>query len=475
MLFNSFNFWLIFPSIFVIYWAVPSKYYVIKKWVLLLVSYLLYMNWKPFFAGVLLFVSVLTFVGSKQIVGCKQEKKKLLLSVFLILSLLPLVLFKYYDFVNESGILLLELCGFHFSLPGLNWAVPVGISFYTFQAVGYMLDVYYGKISPEKNFTDYLLFCSFFPQTASGPISRYSELMPQIKSPKPFSYEQAREGLQILLWGMFLKVVVADRLGIYVDTVYEHYEHYSGITCFVASIFYTFQIYGDFAGYSLMAVGIAKTLGFDLVNNFERPYLATSITNFWRRWHISLTRWLTSYVYIPLGGSRCSTVRQYMNIMVTFLVSGLWHGANWTFVVWGALHGVFQIAEKALGLDPKGRYAESMLLNRLKPLRILVTFLLVNLAWIFFRMPTIGDAVGVIERICLDRSLDFFYDTKTMITTNVSVLIVVIGKDMLSEYSQVTMMNNHYRYVRWFTYLLLFFSLLLFGVLDSGQFIYVSF
>jgi D-alanyl-lipoteichoic acid acyltransferase DltB (MBOAT superfamily) len=351
-------------------------------------------------------------------------------------------LFKYYNFINSACRDFLENCGIYFSLPGLNWAVPVGISFYTFQAIGYMIDVYYRKSQAEKNLVDYMLFCSFFPQTSSGPISRYSDLMPQLKFPKPFNYVQAREGLQILLWGMFLKVVFADRLGIYVDTVYSHYEHYSGLTCFVASIFYTFQIYGDFAGYSLMAVGIAKVIGIDLVNNFERPYLATSITNFWRRWHISLTRWLTSYIYIPLGGSRCNVMRQYSNIMITFLVSGLWHGANWTFVVWGALHGVFQVLEKTLGLDPKGRYADSIFLKRLKPIRILVTFLIVNFAWIFFRMPTLESAIDVIYKIFTERDISFFYDTKTTIVTILSMLSIVVFWDLLEEYTELSIISR---------------------------------
>lgn len=217
------------------------------------------------------------------------KRKKTLCWCFAALGLLPLLVFKYYNFLNDSLTGVLEAAGLHFALHGLNWAIPVGISFFTFQAVGYLLDVYHKRISAEKDFLDFALFVGFFPQVASGPISKASELLPQIKSTHTFRYEQCRDGLKLLLWGMFLKVVVADRLGIYVDTVYENYEHFSGMNCFIASVFYTIQIYGDFAGYSLMAVGIAKTMGFDLVNNFNRPYFATSITEFWKRWHISLT------------------------------------------------------------------------------------------------------------------------------------------------------------------------------------------
>ncbi|MCQ2258702.1 MAG: MBOAT family protein [Bacteroidaceae bacterium] len=369
------------------------------------------------------------------------------------------------------------MAGIHFALPGLNWAIPVGISFFTFQAVGYLLDVYHDKITAEKNFFDYALFVSFFPQITSGPISTAKHLMTQIKTTHGFKYEQAREGLQILLWGMFLKVVLADRLGIYVDTVYEHYEHYNGVTCFVASIFYTLQIYGDFAGYSLMAIGVAKTIGFDLINNFNRPYFATSITEFWKRWHISLTRWLTTHVYINLGGNRCSTIRQYMNIMITFLVSGLWHGANWTFVFWGALHGMLQILEKMIGVDPKGKhYAFIVSTKWLKPVRIMLTFLLVNLAWIFFRMPTIHDAFGVVRKIILNspgrsQSIEF-------ILVIIFILTLWIGREIIEEYfpnKGISLFNNKYAIFRWLSYLLIIALILLYGVLDSTQFIYVNF
>lgn len=483
MVFNSFNFWLIFPFIFVMYWAIPTKYNRVRNGFLLLVSYLLYMNWKPAFALVLLGVTAITYLGGVSTCNSghsqnnSNSKQRILCWCFALLGLLPLLVYKYYNFLNDSATALLETAGIHFALPGLNWAIPVGISFFTFQAIGYLLDVYHDKITAERNFFDYALFVSFFPQVTSGPISTAKDLMPQIKAPHEFKYEQAREGLQILLWGMFLKVVLADRLGIYVDTVYEHYEHYSGITCFVASIFYTIQIYGDFAGYSLMAIGIAKTIGFDLINNFNRPYFATSITEFWKRWHISLTRWLTTHIYINLGGNRCSTFRQYINIMITFLVSGLWHGANWTFVVWGALHGIFQIFEKMIGIDPKGKHYASIDSTKwLKPIRIIITFLLVNLAWIFFRMPTINDAFGVIERgILLSAGIFQPIENTTIITI---IFVLWLGREIIEEFFSnkgFTLLNNKYAVIRWVCYLFLIVLIILYGVLDSTQFIYVSF
>ena len=285
MPFNSFNFWLIFPLIFGVYWLIPANWNQWRKGFLVLASYLLYMNWKPGFAIILFGVTLITFWGGK-VLGYIDEsekktiKKKRLVWLFALLGLLPLLVFKYYNFLNYSLSKGLTAIGLKFDLPGLNWAVPVGISFFTFQAVGYMLDVYHGRVKSEENLLDYLLFVSFFPQVTSGPISTAEELMPQIKAAHRFDYEQGKQGLKYLLWGMFIKLVIADRLGLFVDTVYANYIYYNGATCFVASIFYTLQIYCDFEGYSLMAIGIARTLGFNLIDNFRRPYLAVSITDF---------------------------------------------------------------------------------------------------------------------------------------------------------------------------------------------------
>ena len=234
-----------------------------------------------------------------------------------VIVLLPLLLFKYYNFINDSIFSLLSLVHLRFRLPGLNWAIPVGISFFTFQALGYYLDVYHKRIPAEKSLVDYLLFVSFFPQIASGPISKASELLPQIKALEPFSYAKASRGCRYFLWGLFLKIAVADRAGLYVALVLDHYGSFSGLNCLLAAFMYSIQIYADFAGYSFMAIGVAKLLGFDLINNFNHPYFSMSVTDFWRRWHISLSRWLKDYVYIPLGGNRCSKIRNYLNIMLT--------------------------------------------------------------------------------------------------------------------------------------------------------------
>lgn len=422
------------------------------------------MNWKPAFAIVLFYVTCITFLGGWLFE--KYNKRILLVWVLGIMSLLPLLIFKYYNFINDNVIAGLERVGLHFAMPGLNWAVPIGISFFTFQAVGYFFDVYYKRIGAEKSFTDYVLFVSFFPQVASGPISKASELLPQIKNPKPFNYKQGVTGLKLLLWGMFLKVVIADRMGMYVDSIYPNYIHYSGKICLLGSFFYTMQIYADFAGYSFMAMGIAKTLGYDLINNFRRPYFSVSVTDFWRRWHISLSRWLKDYVYIPMGGSRCSKLRNYWNIFVTFLVSGIWHGANWTFIVWGIMHGLAQIIEKALQWQ---RYDGHSII--VKTIKILFTFLIVNFAWIFFRMPTLQDACGLIGRIFTN-----FTDSYSLEDYKLSVLLLVpLFKDVYDEWFVGKLGKLNCSVVRMSVYVFLFIIILLLGILSSDQFIYVNF
>ena len=469
MVFNSFSFWLIFPLIFGIYWLIPSKQKELKKWFLIVVSYLLYMNWNPAFALALMFVTGVTYYGSHFISDANDQKKnKHICMLTVVLGVSLLVIFKYYNFINDNINALLSWLHLQVELPGLNYAIPVGISFFTFQAIGYFLDVYLKKIEAEKSLSDYVLFVSFFPQVSSGPISKASELLPQIQNPKPFNEIQAKDGLRYLLWGMFMKVAVADRLGIYVDTIYGEYINYSGFNSFVSMLYYSFQIYADFAGYSLMALGIAKLLGYDIVNNFQQPYFAFSITNFWRRWHISLSRWLKDYIYIPLGGSRCSSTRNYFNIFITFLVSGIWHGASWNFIIWGALHGIFQIIEKALHLQKEPAKG-----GIIKAVRIVITFFLVSFAWIFFRMPTLNDAIGLIVHTVKDfTSFDILQNQRIFI---LFTLPIVIMHDIYLEYFSHKQYWWNNTITRWMLYVTLFILILIVGVLDSGQFIYVSF
>ena len=473
MAFNSLYFWFFFSGVFIVYWLIPARMNMFRKVFLILVSYLLYMLWKPVFALVLLGITLTTFWGAYFVDKLEGKKRKMIFVLSLVISLLPLLFFKYYNFINESVTTLLSSCGLRLTLPGLNWAIPMGISFYSFQAVGYLFDVFYMRTNREHSIIDYILFVSFFPQVTSGPISKADELLPQIKEPHMFNFSQAKQGLKYLLWGAFVKFVIADRLGMFVDAVFANYQHFNGSTCLLACIFYSFQIYCDFMGYSLIAIGVARNLGFDLINNFRRPYLAISITDFWKRWHISLTRWLTQNVYIPLGGNRCSKARCYFNIIITFIISGIWHGANWTFIFWGMIHGLFQVIEKMFGWQ---KYEGKSCIVRFS--RIVLTFALVSLAWVFFRMPTVSGAIGLITRVFTDigvPSLVTIFDGFAPIMILAVGVTILIYKELSEEYGYRFPAIHRAVVVRWIEYVALLAMILSLGVLDGGSFIYVNF
>ncbi|MBR4327796.1 MAG: MBOAT family protein [Bacteroidales bacterium] len=471
MIFNSFNFIVLFPIIFLLYYLIPAKYNKVRNLYLLLLSYLLYLQWKPIHVLILLGVTSITYFAARAVE--KSDNPKRVLTVGILFSLLPLAFFKYYDFVNESISSALSAVGLDFQLSGLNWAIPIGISFFTFQAAGYLWDVYYKREKAEQDFLTYALFVSFFPSILSGPINKASLVIPQLKNLRPyFHYDKAVKGLKFLLWGMFMKVVVADRVALYVDKVLPDYIHYTGMSCLLASLLYSIQIYADFAGYSLMAIGVGKVLGFELTENFRRPYFAVSVTDFWHRWHISLSTWLKDYVYIPLGGSRCSKVRNYWNIFVTFLVSGIWHGANWTFIVWGCIHGALQIVEKMLGQQKCSYGAVG------KAAKICSTFVLVNFAWIFFRMPTLGEACGVVARIFnFSLPMSIWMPEKTNIVLMIMGVIMLFVKDFFDEYKpgKLVIFDNPHRIVRWGAYVIIFVMIMLTGVFGADQFIYANF
>ncbi len=470
MIFNSFNFIVLFPLLFLLYYAIPMRYCMMRNLYLLIVSYLLYMQWKPVYALILLGVTFVTYLAAICLEKTRHPKRILTLGVLLALS--PLLFFKYYNFINDSVGEALSAMGLNFHLRGINLAIPLGISFFTFQSLGYLWDVYYQRQKAERDFLVYMLFLSFFPSIVSGPINRASLVIPQLRKLRPqFDYDKVAEGVRLLVWGMFMKVVVADRMGLYVDVVLPDYENNTGVTCLMASVLYSIQIYADFGGYSLMAIGVGKMLGFELTENFRRPYFAVSVTDFWHRWHISLSTWLRDYVYIPLGGSRCSRLRNYWNILVTFLVSGIWHGANWTFIVWGGIHGVCQIIEKMLG-QQKCNYGW---LGR--SVKIFITFIIINFAWIVFRMPTLADAWGVIARIFdFTLSKKLFVDYYAFIYGGVA-LALLISKDSIDEFcpDRFSLLNNRRGWVRMVSVFVLLLLIMAIGVLGADQFIYASF
>lgn len=474
MLFNSFQFLWLFPIIFLIYYLVDwvirvffdsKKSSKIGNFLLIIISYALYLQWNAKYVFILLGITTITYFGAI-IIEKNENKKKFLVVILSSLALLPLIIFKYTNFICEN----IEYIVGGGNLIEKKLIAPIGISFYTFQALGYLLDVYNERIKSEKNWWNYTLFVCFFPQILSGPISKAGDLLPQIKADRNFNYEFAVRGLRWLLWGMFLKVVVADRLSMYVDTVLNDYNDYSGTSILVASIFYSLQIYGDFAGYSLMAIGVAKLMGFSLVNNFNRPYFATSITDFWKRWHISLTKWLTTHVYIALGGNRCSKPKQYSNILITFIVSGIWHGANWTFILWGLVHGIIQVIEKAVGFQ---KFSSGSRIK--KSIRIAITFSIVNFAWLIFRMPTIIDALNCVLSIFTNPG-ELYLPEIDILAFLIIALLILFLKDFLSEFypSFIEKIMN-FKTIRWSLYFFITLLVTILGVFNSESFIYLQF
>ncbi|WP_282117768.1 MBOAT family O-acyltransferase [Maribacter aquivivus] len=434
------------------------------------------MNWQPIYAILIFTSTLITYVCALKIDATTvQNKKKAYLKVSLIINLGILFLFKYYDFFNDSIFEFLESWGLRMKLPNFDLLLPVGISFYTFQAIGYTIDVYRGDIKSEKHFGIYALFVAFFPQLVAGPIERAVNLLPQFKETKVLNYNQAVEGVRLIIWGYFMKIVVADRLAIYVNSVYGIPEYHSSITLLIATIFFAFQIYCDFAGYSNIAIGCAKIMGFDLMTNFKRPYFAQSCAEFWSRWHISLSTWFKDYVYIPLGGNREGTVKNYRNLLVTFLISGLWHGANWTFVIWGGLNGVYQVLFKILGISPNKKSAETNI-GIVYFGNIMLTFILISFTWIFFRANNFIDAITVIKRIAVATG-DLFIGDKSSFVYSIFAIFVLVLKDGYDEFFPNGNMffTSKFRVVRFISYSFVIVLILLLGVFDGGQFIYFQF
>lgn len=470
MLFNSFAFLIFFPSVVLLYFLLPHRF----RWLFLLVaSYYFYMNWKPVYA-ILIFGSTLVtwLCGLLLEKADSKRKKRFYLITSLIINFGILFTFKYFNFLNESVFAVMDMMNIRWAVPNLDLLLPVGISFYTFQAVGYTIDVYRGDLKAEKNLGIYALFVSFFPQLVAGPIERATNLLPQFHRKHQFDWERLASGLKIMIWGYFMKLVVADRLSMYVDATYNNIEMHNGTTLLISTIFFAFQIYCDFAGYSNIAIGAARIMGFDLMTNFRRPYFSTNIGEFWHRWHISLSTWFRDYVYIPLGGNRVGVARNYFNIFITFVVSGIWHGANWTFVIWGGLHGLYNTSQKFLGID-KIRFKK---FTALKATLILVNFILVLLAWVFFRANTTADAFAILVKIFTNPGIPFKESVTTYIY-GLFALVILMIKEISEEYFPESNLffESKKPLVAAFASSLVIVIILSIGVFDGGQFIYFQF
>lgn len=390
MLFNSFSFAVFLPIVFILYWSIPHR----LRWLLLLISsYYFYMSWNPKYVVLILGTTIISYFAAILIEkSSSKRKKKLVMAGAVIICLGVLFVFKYLEFVLDSIASAAGLFAIRLHPMTVKLMLPVGISFYTFQTMSYVIDVYMGKTGAEHHFGYYAAFVSFFPQLVAGPIERSCNLLPQISSKKIFNYDEASDGLKLMLWGFFKKLVVADTLAVYVDKVYENITGYHGFAFVIVMLFFTIQIYCDFSGYSNIAIGCARLFGINLMKNFASPYFSKSIKEFWSRWHISLSTWFKDYVYIPLGGNRCGRIRNSLNLIITFLVSGIWHGANWTYIAWGGIHGAAQVVEKAVAKP----------VNKLKSkkagvfLSWLFVFAFCNLTWVFFRAESISDALYII-------------------------------------------------------------------------------
>lgn len=493
MIFNSVHFLIFFPIVVCLYFVIPQK---VRYIWLLVCSYYFYMSWNVKYVILIAASTLITWAGGLLIERAAQQKvRKLCLAAVLASNLGILFFFKYFDFFLENVNRVLVRLNMQALETPFDVLLPVGISFYTFQALGYTIDVYRKDIKPEKNLLRYALFVSFFPQLVAGPIERSKNLLGQMHEVHFFDGERVKNGVLLMLWGFFQKVVIADRIALCVTNVYDNYTDYTGLQIAMATALFAVQIYCDFAGYSDIAVGAAQVMGFRLMQNFRAPYFSESVAEFWRRWHISLSSWLRDYIYIPLGGSRCGQLRKYVNVMVTFLVSGLWHGASWNYVVWGGLNGFYQVigdktASIRRSIQKKCKVNTECLSYRL--FRMLVTFLLVDFAWLFFRAESMKTALRMIwhgihtigpfswiDINCVLGITTLGMDEKDFYVMLIAILILLIADVIRIRYSVRNELAKQNVIFRWAVYYAALFTILIFGIygaeFDASSFIYFQF
>lgn len=491
MEFNSADFLIFFPIISLLYFMIPKK---LKSLWLLGCSYYFYMCWNPVYIFLLFATTLMTYFSGLGIAHFQGRRKKLILIITIILNVLMLGYYKYLSFLTDALLTLINPI-FHTSFENhLSILLPVGISFFIFQSIGYTVDVYRGKLVAEKNFIKYALFVSFFPQLVAGPIERATNLLPQIHRmdrERLWSLDGIIRGFILMIWGLFLKVYLADHLAIIVDNAFTNYQNFGTLGLFTGAAAFSLQIYCDFAGYSTIAMGAAKVLGIRLMENFNTPYFSRSMKEFWNRWHISLSNWLKDYVYFPLGGSRCSKLRHYLNLMITFLISGVWHGAGWNYVLWGFLHGLYQIIERITApvrqkLNAVFEISTESFSHQL--LQMGCTFLLTTFAWIFFRADSLSHAFAYLRQMLHPDFSTFMNnawpnltgtskDLRTLIIGLAILLIVSIlrkGGDMLDDFLMKQSM-----FFRIFVMIILIVLLLKYGIYGTNvytaPFVYFQF
>jgi len=437
------------------------------------------MAFVPIYILILGFTIVIDYFAGIYIEKSVGERRKLYLIFSLFANIGVLAIFKYYNFLNENFSTLLKGFALHNSLPYLNIILPIGLSFHTFQAMSYTIEVYRGNQKAERHFGIYSLYVMFYPQLVAGPIERPQNLLHQFREKYDFEYDRVIDGLKLMLWGLFKKIVIADRLANYVNIIYNNPEQHNGTTFLLATIFFAFQIYCDFSGYSDIAIGVAKIMGFKLMTNFNRPYFAKNISEFWKRWHISLSTWFRDYLYISLGGSRVTIPRWYLNLFLVFLISGLWHGANWTYIIWGALNG-FYLVFAIISQGFRNRINKLTGIERLPKLnylfQVLITFMLTCFAWIFFRANNISDAILIVNKIFLFSGTIYIGDWQKLFYCFAGIIFLItieIQREFFGDSVLPFKTNNWFK--EQMAYATLVILILLFGVFDGGQFIYFQF
>ncbi len=472
MLFNSFEFVLFLLIVYFLYWFAFNKNLAVQNILLLTCSYVFYGFWDWRFLFLLLLSTLIDYAFGL-LIHRSVKRKKLYLWLSIFNNLVVLGFFKYYNFFVANAQAALLLMGLHTDPWLLSIVLPVGISFYTFHGMSYVFDIYNGKVIPTKSFIEYAVFVCFFPLLVAGPIERASHLLPQVQVKRKFSYQQSIEGMRLILWGYFLKVVIADTLSVFVSDIFGNYKTYSGSTLVLGAIYFSIQIYGDFCGYTNIALGVAKLFGFELLSNFKYPYFSRNIAEFWRRWHISLSSWFRDYLYIPLGGARVSRAKVIRNTFIIFLVSGFWHGANWTFIAWGGIHALLFIPLLLTNSNRKFAddvvAANAMLPTAKETMQMVITFSLVTFAWIFFRAPDVAVAFDYIHRI---GSGLLQMPSKRLGIAYVIVPLLIDWRQRRSERNVLAFRNV---LVRWGMYLSLGIAVLVYSVYNQGTFIYFQF
>jgi alginate O-acetyltransferase complex protein AlgI len=494
MLFNSLQFALFFPLVTLLYFALPHRW---RGTMLLAASCLFYMAFVPAYIGILAITILIDYVAGIRIEAATGARRRHWLILSIVSTCAVLFVFKYFDFFNHTIARTASAMGMEYAVPALQLLLPVGLSFHTFQSLSYVIEVYYGRQRAERDFGVYALYVMFYPQLVAGPIERPQNLLHQFREVHRFDYARVVAGLQLMAWGLVKKVVVADRLAELANRVYDAPQQLTGLPLIIGTVAFAFQIYCDFSGYSDIAIGAAQVMGFDLMKNFDRPYTARSIAEFWRRWHISLSTWFRDYVYVPMGGNRVARPRWYVNLFITFLVSGLWHGARWTFVVWGALHGAYLIAALVSG-DVRARARGALGLERhpavLRAWQTMVTFALVGVAWVFFRATSLSDAWYVVTHmtsglggqlsaiVARDRSaieslvfLGFQPSRLVLAVAAVVALLVVEHIQGARPESLRVRIAGARAPLRWAAYACAVLTIMTLGVFQSAKFIYFQF